>query len=351
MISLRPGIERAAAALLLIILLLTAAPFPAAAQGAAPSRTVLKMATLVPEGSIWHRILTDQAAAWRRASGGSEIRIYAGGVAGDDPDIVRKMRIGQFQLAALSSPGLTQIDEAFHVFGVPMLFASPEEAFYVLDAMTPLLRQRLDERGYVLINWGYAGWAHFYSKRPIRSPAELRSRKLFLWGGDERAMRIWRENGLQPIGLASTDIMMALQTGMIDVFATTPLATLSLQWHRLAPHQLDPGLAPLLGATVMTKRAWNNLSPPERDALLQTGRDADARFRREIPAAEQRAITAMQERGLSRNPLDRAAEADWNALATSMQNAQRGRMVPPDIYDSALRLRNEYRTRPVASKN
>ncbi len=349
MISPTCAIAPRAATLLLTVLLLAAAPFLAPVRSGASAQTVLKMATLVPEGSIWHRILTDQATEWRRATGGSEIRIYPGGVAGDDPDLVRKMRIGQFQVAALSAAGLTQIDQAFSVFGVPMLFASPEEVFHVMDAMTPMLRQRLDERGFVLINWGYAGWARFYSRRPVRTAADLRSRKLFLWGGEEQSMRVWRENGLQPVGLASTDIMMALQTGMIEVFATTPLATLSLQWYRLAPHQLDPGLAPLLGATVMTKRAWNSLSQRERDALLQTGQVADRRFRSEVPAAEQRAITAMLERGMSRNTIDSSGTSDWNALATSMMNAQRGRLVPADIYDVALRHRNEYRTRRAAS--
>jgi TRAP-type transport system periplasmic protein len=351
MLSLHPGTRYRAATLLLPVLMLAAAPFLAPGGGAASAQTVVKLATLVPEGSVWHRILTEQATEWKRASGGSEIRIYPGGVAGDDPDLVRKLRIGQFQAASLSAPGLMKIDEAFGVFQVPMFFASEEEAFAVLDAMTPLLRQRLDERGFVLINWGYAGWARFYSKRPIRSAADLRSRKMFLWGGEERAMRIWRENGLQPIGLASTDIMMVLQTGMIDVFATAPLATLSLQWYRLAPHQLDPGLAPLFGATVMTKRAWNALSQRERDALLQTGRVAEAKFRRDIVIHEQRAIAAMQERGMSRNVIDRAAEPDWNALVASMASAQRGRLVPADIYDTAVRIRGEYRARLAASGN
>jgi TRAP-type transport system periplasmic protein len=133
------------------------------------------------------------------------------------------------------------------------------------------------------------------------------------------------------------------------VFATTPLAALSLQWYRLAPHQLDPGLAPLIGATVMTKRAWNGMSQRERDALLQTGRVAEARFRTEIPAHEQRAVAAMLERGMSRNTVDPAAEAEWNALGAALLSAHRGRVVPADIYDAAVRLRAEYRARRTAS--
>jgi TRAP-type transport system periplasmic protein len=339
---------RAGAAAGLVLLALAtwpALPDLPGTRSAVSAQSVVKLATLVPENSVWHRILVEQATEWRRlAGGGSEIRIYPGGVAGDDPDLVRKMRIGQFQAASLAVQGLVEIDDAFRVFQIPMFFASAAETFHILDAMTPALRQRLDEKGFVLINWGYAGWAHLYSKRPIRSAADLRGRKLFMWGGEERAMRVWRENGLQPLGLASTDIMMALQTGMIEVFATTPLAALSLQWYRLAPHQLDPGLAPLIGATVMTKRGWNALSQKERDALLQTGRTAEARFRREIPAHEQRAVAAMLERGMSRNTID-PRDAEWASLVTGIVGAHRGRLVPADIYDTAMRLRGEYRAR------
>jgi TRAP-type transport system periplasmic protein len=182
-----------------------------AGSGDAAAQSVIKLTTLVPDGSIWHRILLEQATEVRRSAGGTvEIRIYPGGVAGDDPDLVRKMRIGQFHAAALSVQGLTEIDEAFRVFQIPSFFESPEESFHVLDDLTPVLRQRLDEKGFVLINWGYGGWAHLYSKRPLRSAAELRARKMFMWGGEERSIRIWRANGLQPLGLASTDIMMAL---------------------------------------------------------------------------------------------------------------------------------------------
>jgi TRAP-type transport system periplasmic protein len=333
-----------------VALLLAGAPGAGMTGGTASAQTVVKLATLVPDGSIWHRILVEQATEWRRITGGaSEIRIYPGGVAGDDPDLVRKMRIGQFHAASLAVQGLAEIDEAFRVFQIPMFYASAEETFYILDAMTPLLRQRLEERGFVLVNWGYGGWAHLYSKRPIRSAADLRARKLFMWGGDEHAIRVWREHGLQPLGLAATDIMMALQTGMIEVMATTPLAVLSLQWHRLTPHQLDPGLAPLIGATVMTQRAWNALSERERQALLQTGRRAEARFRAEVPEHERRAMAAMAERGLSRNTLDPAAQAEWDRLVASIVSAHRGRLVLADMFDRAMQLRTEYRARRVAA--
>lgn len=318
---------------------------------ATTAQTVVKLATLVPDGSVWHRILQDQATAIKRASAGAlELRIYPGGVAGDDPDMVRKMRIGQFQAAALTVQGLVEIDEAFRVFNVPLFFASPEEAFFVLDGLEPVLRQRLEARGFILLNWGYAGWAHLYSRRPVRTVNDLRGQKIFLWGGEERAMRIWREHGLQPVGLAATDIMMALQTGMADALVTTPLAVLSLQWFRLTGYQLDPGLAPLIGATVMPRRAWERLTEHERAVLSASAKAAGSRFRSDVTPHETRAIAEMEERGLRRTSMATTGADEWQALLKSLAEANRGQLVPADIFDLAVRIRAEFRSRgPVAT--
>ena len=95
------------------------------------------------------------------------LRIYPGGVAGDEPDVVRKMRIGQLHAAALTTAGLADIDPAFQMFNIPMFFDSYPELYAVLDKMEPLLKQRLEAKGFVLLNWGHGGWVHFFTKQPV----------------------------------------------------------------------------------------------------------------------------------------------------------------------------------------
>jgi TRAP-type C4-dicarboxylate transport system substrate-binding protein len=313
------------------------------AAGPGHAQTVIKLATLVPDRSTWHEILLDQVHRWEADAGeGLQVRIYPGGVAGDDPAVVRKMRIGQFQGAALSVEGLVAIDEAFRVFQVPMFYRSPEEVFHVLDALSPLLRERLEERGFVLLNWGYGGWVHLYSREPIRSVADLRSQKMFLWGGEERSMRISRSVGMQPVGLAATDIMMGLQTGMIDAIATTPLAALSFQWFRLTPHQLDPGIAPLIGATVLTKRAWDSQSPKQQAAGLATAATTYERLRTEVTRAEKEAVEAMKERGLTISTVE-VRDPQWTEIVEGLAEGYRRELVPADVYDLAVRARDAFR--------
>ena len=327
----------------LLTLLMLLAMIAGAAPGAAQ---VIKVASLVPDGSVWDLILEGQARAWEEATDGRlDVRLYPGGVAGDDPAIVRKLRIGQFQAAALTFQGLMEIDEGFQVFALPVFYESQDEFLHVVEVLEPVMRDRLEEKGFVLLNWGYAGWARFYSKRPIRTPDDLRSQKLFLWGGDERTMRIYRSHGLQPVGVAGTDVTLALQTGMIEAIGTPPLVALTLQWFRQAPYQFDMPIAPLLGATIMTSRVWESLAPADHRAILEASRWAEQRYLEEVPVQESRAIAEMEDRGLTRTNTASGARDEWETLASAMAREYRGGLIPADIFDLAVQARDEFRSR------
>src|SRR5690348_15774564 len=97
-------------------------------------QTVIKMGTLAPEGSPWHQTLQSMGERWRKISGGKlKLVIYAGGVLGDEPDMVNKMRIAQIHAVALSGAGMSGIEPGVMALQIPMMFASYEELDYVRD--------------------------------------------------------------------------------------------------------------------------------------------------------------------------------------------------------------------------
>ena len=306
--------------------------------------TVVKLATLVPDGSVWHKVLRDMGDEWTRGTSSRVgLRIYPGGVAGDEPDMVRKMRIGQIQAAALTITGLADIDDAFNVFATPMLFDSYAELFYVLDKMEPMLRQRLEAKGFVLMNWGHGGWVYFFSKQPIATLAELKKAKMFAWAGDDRMVQSWKSSGFHPVALAATDILPGLNTGMIDLLPTTPLAANSLQWFRQVPYMADAGLGPLVGGLVITKSAWNKISATDRVLVENACRKAETRLMKDVPAQDSTSVREMQSRGLKVINIKPAELQVWRKVADEFTTMMRGNIVPPDIADLALRERNAYR--------
>ena len=306
--------------------------------------TVVKMATLAPEGSVWDRILREMGAEWKQETGGEvELRIYAGGVAGDEADIVRKMRVGQIHAAAFSVAGLSALDGGFEAFEIPMFFESYEELYHVLETLRGDFETRLEAKGYVLLHWGNGGWVHLFSKDPIVSVDDLRKQKLFAGSGNEGMIRLWRENGFQPVSLATTDVLTSLQTGMVQVIPTTPLAALSLQWFRQAPHMQDLGLAPLMGATVVSKRAWDKLKPETQAAMKKAAMTAEKAFKTEIPEQDAKAVEQMKGRGLTVAPVGEADRKAWAEAAEIFAKFKRDNIEDRAFLDKIVAVRDAFR--------
>ncbi len=310
----------------------------------ASARTTIKMASLVPDGSVWGKILKDMGAEWQEATGGEvALRLYGGGVAGNESDVVRKMRIGQLHAAALSVSGLTAIDKGFEIFEIPMFFDSYDELFHVLEKTRPALEKRLEAKGYVLLNWGQGGWVHIFSKKPVASVDDLKKLKMFSIADNEAMLQLWRQNGFQPVSLAVTDMLTGLQTGMIEAMPTTPLAALSLQWFRQTPYMQDLGLAPLIGATVITKRAWNKLSAEDQGKLKAAAEKTEKRLEREIPDQDRRAVQAMSERGMTVTPVTPEQEAEWRKTAEDFIALKLESIEVKDLLELARRERDAFR--------
>ncbi len=313
------------------------------ATRAAEAATVIKLATLVPDGSVWDKALKQMGSDWKeRSDGRVTLRIYPGGVAGDEPDVVRKMRIGQIQAASLTVTGLSEIDPAFKVFTIPLFWDSYEELLFVLEAMEPYLAAKLEARGFVFVHWGHAGWVHLFSKDPIRRIADLKQQKLFVWAGQDDMVQWWKRSGFKPVALAATDIMTGLQTGMIEVLPTTPLAALNLQWFRQTPYMHELGLAPLVGATVVTEKAWKKISAEDQKALLAAARRTEKQLEKEIPEQDLEAVEAMTKRGLE--VIAVTDDTEWRESAAEFADTMREAIVPAEAFDRALAERDRFRS-------
>lgn len=318
------------------------APAPAVPQ--AP--TIIKLATFVPDGSVWHKAMKEMGAEWSQATAGRvQLKVYPGGVAGDEPDYVRKMRVGQLQAAAITTAGLAQIDNAFQVFAVPMFFDSYPELNAVLEKMNPVLKQRLDAKGFVLLNWGHGGWVYFFTKQKAVSVAEMKKVKMFAMAGDDRWVQLWKNNGYSPVALAPSDMLTGLQTGMIDGCPTTPLLALTLQWYRKTPRMLGVGMAPLVGGLVITKQAWGKISPADQARVAAACKRLEMKLLTGVPRQDTTAVEEMEKRGLTVDTVPAADVAAWRVAAEQFAKSMRGTLIPPDILDMATRERDAYRMR------
>lgn len=319
-----------------------------AAAGAPPAgaATIVKMGTVAPEGSLWHEVLVEMGQSWAATTGGEvRLHIYAGGTLGGEVDMIKKMRIGQLHAVALSGVGLGHIEPGVEALQLPLMFDSYDELDHVRDGVAPRLEASLRQKGFVVLNWGDAGWVHFFTKTPAATPDDIRRLKLFITAGDAESLDLYKAAGMRPVPLAETDILTALQTGMIEAFDVPPLLALINQWFGLANNMLDLRWAPLVGATVIDRKVWDRIPETWRGPMLEAAQKAGARLRGDIRRMGDEAIVAMQKRGLKVVAVDDATRALWRREVETIYPKLRGPIVPADLFDEVRRLRDEYRKR------
>ena len=135
---------------------------------------VIKMATLAPEGTEWHGILVDLGQQWTEATNGEiRLRIYPGGIVGDESDMIRKMRIGQIHGAAITNEGMSELNPYFTAFYMPMLYQSYEEVDFVRERLNDDLFSITEENGFKILTMVDVGWAYWFSTKPVYTPEDL----------------------------------------------------------------------------------------------------------------------------------------------------------------------------------
>ena len=305
----------------------------------------LRIGTLAPKNSLYHRELMTLGEAWRTAQGeGAKYVVYPDGSQGGETDMARRMRIGQLQGALLSVVGLREIEPSISALqNMPLLFRNWDEVDYVREKLRPSMEKKFLDRGFVVLAWGDAGWVRLFSKEAASRPDDYRKMKFFAWAGESEQQEIMKSLGYTPVPLETSDILPSIQTGMITAVPATPYFALASQVYATAPHMLDINWAPIVGALVVTKKAWDEMSPAARDALQAAGAQAGLHMRTKARQEVDEAVEAMKKRGLQVHKPTPEQLAEWNALAEKLYPRIRGRMVPADTFDEVMALLKAYR--------
>ena len=229
---------------------------------------LIKFATVAPEGSTWIKHLRKLDKEIRVKSGGMlGFRIYAGGIAGGELDVLRKIRIGQIHCAAFTGVGFGQILPMVRVLDLPFLFHNYNEVDLVHQELRPFFSKEFQKRGFELLAWAEVGNVNLFSKKPIRKVEDLRGLKVWAWSGDPIAKETFAAMGINPILLAITDVTIALNTGMINTVYAPPLGALALQWYTSVRYMMALPLTHSTGAVLISSKYFNKL-PQDLSKIL-----------------------------------------------------------------------------------
>ncbi len=305
----------------------------------------LRIGSLVPKNSQYHQQLMEMGEGWRAAQGSqARFTVFTDGSQGGEAELARRMRIGQLQGALMSVVGLREIEPTVAALqNLPLLFRGWEEVDHVREKMRPAMEQRFLERGFVVVAWGDAGWVRFFSKEPAQRPEDFKRMKFFAWGSEPEQQAIMKNLGYTPVPLETADILPAMQTGMINVVPATPYFALASQIYNTASNMLDINWAPIVGALVVTKKAWDAMSPAAQQALKVGGEKAGLAMRQQARREVDEAVEAMKKRGLKVNKPTPEQMREWSELAERLYPRIRGSMVPAETFDEVFQHLKAYR--------
>ncbi len=316
------------------------------ASGAQAADKQFRIGTVAPKNSLYHRQLMELGEVWRGAQGGNaKYLVYPDGSQGGEAELARRMRIGQLQGALLSVVGLREIEPSIAALqNMPLLFRNWDEVDYVREKMRPSMEKKFLDKGFVVLAWGDAGWVRFFSKDAAFRPDDYKKMKFFAWGSEVEQQDIMKTLGYTPVPLETSDILPSIQTGMINVVPSTPYFALASQIYNSAPNMLEINWAPIVGAMVVTRKAWDDMTPAAQTALREAGEKAGVQIRAKARQEVEDAVDAMKKRGLVVNRPNAEQMREWNALADKLYPRIRGAMVPADTFDEVFAHLKTYRS-------
>ncbi|HNY66043.1 MAG TPA: TRAP transporter substrate-binding protein DctP [Deltaproteobacteria bacterium] len=317
-------------------------------------KVVLKMATIAPKGSNFMNTYEEIVRMVKeRTRGEVEIKIYWGGVQGDEKDVFRKIKLGQLHGGGFMGPGLGEIVPEVRVTEIPYFFQNYEEVSYVRGALRDYMNRRFEEKGFVVLGWMDLGFIYTFSKVPLTSLEVARKQKWWTLEGEPIGRETFKALGISPISLSITDVATSLSTNMIDAANTTPYGAVAFQWYSRFKYIGEFPTTNINGATIVSKKQWDRISPENRKIIMQVGRECHARLEQATRKEDEECVKILLKSGIKVVKTGPNMEKDlkyiFDGARTCRENLV-GRIYSRELLDRVIALRDEYRrTHPNAA--
>lgn len=305
----------------------------------------VKVATLMPRGTAWMTYLNRFKYNVRRRTGGAvRFVFYAGGVAGDEKDAIRKMRMGQIHGAAVTSVGLGLILPAVRILELPLLFRSYKEFHFTRVKIQPTLDSMFEARGYKMLAWAAAGWVYMYSALRVQSMADVRRAKVWRWTDDPVVPVILKELGVRGIPLGVPDVLPSLQTGIINTAYGMPQSTLALQWHTKLKYVLDMRIDMAVAGIVIKKSVFDSLPAAHQKVVVEEAVKLEKALNASSRSVNRKSLKSMVQAGMVRIRTPVGLKRAFRQAARRVHIQMTGRLYSRQLYQKLQQLLKQCRS-------
>ena len=214
---------------------------------------------------------------------------------------------------------------------------------YVRQQMDADLAAGFDEHNFVI--FGFVGsFSMILSNEPVRNRADLRGKKVWLPEGDVVTFEALKALNLSPVSLPVTDVLTALQTGLLDVAAIPPEIAIALQWHTRVKYFTDMPVLFAMSFLAIDKRTFVRLTADDQAIVQEELTDVYAKMDADASSTSVDAMNALVNIGIKKIEPD---EGELDGLlakmnATNRGLAQRG-ILSLELYETMQQHITEYR--------
>jgi len=312
--------------LLLICVLLT--------SSIAFSKVRLKVAVVAPEDTAWANNLKQFAKDIKKFTKGEvNMKIYFGGVMGDEPDVLRKIRVGQLHGGIFTGKTLGEINGDVRVIEIPYtFFADRDKALNALDKMTPYFNKKFKENEFVNLGFFELGMIYFISVKPTNKLGDLKGQKIWTWQGDELVTSVIKNMNLISVPLPLTDVLGSLSTGMVQAAYAPPLGIVALQWYTKVKYLIDFPLAFSIGAMLIKDTVWKKIKPEHQKYILETANKYVSKVNIANNAENGEALQAMKDTGIKFVKFPEKDMKEAQAVRKSVVAQLKGKLFSNEAY-------------------
>ena len=316
------------------VLAVAAWPAPATAQEVHE----IKFASIAPEGTTPINVMRELGSTVSEKTGGTvRFRFFPGAVAGDEPDVIRKMRAGQLHGGGFTGAGLGLILPEVRVLELPYLFRNSAEIDAVTDELFDHFAAAFEAKGYILLGWAEVGLVYVFTQTPVAQQRDFGKVKMWRWEGDPLAQAMFKALGVTPIPLPLTEVRTSLQTGLINGVYVSALGALALQWSTKVQYVLHYPMTNGTGAILLSRRAFNRLPAAAQELLRVEGRAAMRALVTQTRKDNIASLETMIAQGIISTPPTEQGIRDFQAAAAQVRESLTGTQYPAALLARVLR--------------
>jgi TRAP-type C4-dicarboxylate transport system substrate-binding protein len=284
------------------------------------------------------------AAEWAQATNGEvTLQVYHNGTAGNEQDVLRKLRLNQIQAGVFSTIGLTAITPEIITLSVPFLIRNDGELEVVLNSLKADLEKKIDEKGFFTLAWARAGWIKIFSRTPVFVPGDLKRQTLGTDPGEEQLMQAFKAMGYKMEPVSMNDTLIALNSRKIDAIYQSPIAVGGYQFFGIVKNMTSINIAPFMGGIIMNRTAWRSIPDQYKPRLLEITKQIEREIDTSIFRLEDEAIETMKKYGLTIHQTDAQQEQEWFTDAARAMPSLLGSTFDRDIYEKINAILTNYR--------